>query len=133
MIQAIVGALSGVIASMGLGGGFVLLIWLTLHDGMQQRQAQGVNLLFFLPIALISVIMHLRGGLIDKRLILRMIPGGVLGAVLGTFAANMVGNDLLRKIYAVFLLVFGLRELFRKPPEKEKVPEKPGTSETDKL
>ena len=66
MIQAVVGTLSGVIASMGLGGGFVLLIWLTLHDGMPQREAQGVNLLFFLPIALISVIMHIRAGFIDK-------------------------------------------------------------------
>lgn len=114
MIQAVVGALSGVIASMGLGGGFVLLIWLTLHDGMPQRQAQGVNLLFFLPIALISVVMHLRSGLIDKRLVLAMIPGGVAGAVLGALASQMVGNDILRKIYAVFLLFFGLRELFRK-------------------
>ena len=114
MIQAVVGALSGVIASMGLGGGFVLLIWLTLHDGMPQRQAQGVNLLFFLPIALISVVMHLRSGLIDKRLVLAMIPGGVVGAVLGALASQMVGNDILRKIYAVFLLFFGLRELFRK-------------------
>ena len=114
MIQAVVGALSGVIASMGLGGGFVLLIWLTLHDGMPQRQAQGVNLLFFLPIALISVVMHLRSGLIDKRLVFAMIPGGVAGAVLGALASQMVGNDILRKIYAVFLLFFGLRELFRK-------------------
>ena len=114
MMQAVVGALSGVIASMGLGGGFVLLIWLTLHDGMHQRQAQGVNLLFFLPIALISVVMHLRSGLIDKRLVLAMIPGGVAGAVLGALASQMVGNDILRKIYAVFLLFFGLRELFRK-------------------
>lgn len=114
MMQAVVGALSGVIASMGLGGGFVLLIWLTLHDGMHQRQAQGVNLLFFLPIALISVVMHLRSGLIDKRLVLAMIPGGVAGAVLGALASQMVGNDILRKIYTVFLLFFGLRELFRK-------------------
>lgn len=114
MMQAVVGALSGVIASMGLGGGFVLLIWLTLHDGMHQRQAQGVNLLFFLPIALISVVMHLRSGLIDKRLVLAMIPGGVAGAVLGALASQMVGNDILRKIYAIFLLFFGLRELFRK-------------------
>lgn len=118
MMQAVVGALSGVIASMGLGGGFVLLIWLTLHDGMPQRQAQGVNLLFFLPIALISVVMHLRSGLIDKRLVLAMIPGGVAGAVLGALASQMVGNDILRKIYAIFLLFFGLRELFRKFPER---------------
>lgn len=116
MIQAIVGALSGIVASMGLGGGFVLLIWLTLHDGMPQREAQGVNLLFFLPVALISVIMHIRAGFIDKKLVLSMIPGGIIGAVLGTAASSLIGNDLLRKIYAVFLLIFGLRELFRKPP-----------------
>ena len=98
MIQAIVGALSGIVASMGLGGGFVLLIWLTLHDGMPQREAQGVNLLFFLPVALISVIMHIRAGFIDKKLVLSMIPGGIIGAVLGTAASSLIGNDLLRKI-----------------------------------
>ena len=119
MIQALVGFLSGIIASMGLGGGFVLLIWLTLFEDMAQRSAQGINLLFFLPIALVSVIMHLRAGLIDKKLVLSLIPGGIVGAILGTIASQVVGNDLLRKLYALFLLAFGLRELFRKSPEKQ--------------
>ena len=79
MIQALVGFLSGIIASMGLGGGFVLLIWLTLFEDVAQRSAQGINLLFFLPIALVSVIMHLRAGLIDKKLVLSLIPGGIVG------------------------------------------------------
>ena len=74
------------------------------------------NLLFFLPIALISVIMHIRAGFIDKKLVISLIPGGILGAVLGTVASSFIGNDLLRKIYAVFLLIFGLRELFKKAP-----------------
>lgn len=117
MIQAVIGFLSGAIASMGLGGGFVLLIWLTLFEDMAQRSAQGINLLFFLPIAFISVIMHLRAGLIDKRLVWSMIPGGIIGAVLGTLGSQIIGNDLLRKLYAVFLLAFGLRELFRKAPD----------------
>lgn len=123
MIQAIIGFLSGAIASMGLGGGFVLLIWLTLFENMQQRTAQGINLLFFLPIALISVIMHLRAGLIDKKLVLSMIPGGMIGAILGTLGSQAIGNDLLRKLYALFLLAFGLRELFRKAPEKKQTDE----------
>lgn len=118
MIQAVVGLLSGLIASMGLGGGFVLLIWLTLFEDMPQRAAQGINLLFFLPIALISVIMHIRAGLLDKKLVLSLIPGGIVGAVLGTIGSQIVGNDLLRKLYAVFLLAFGLRELFRRSPDK---------------
>ncbi len=119
MIQALVGFLSGIIASMGLGGGFVLLIWLTLFEDVAQRSAQGINLLFFLPIALVSVIMHLRAGLIDKKLVLSLIPGGIVGAILGTIGSQVVGNDLLRKLYALFLLAFGLRELFRKSPEKQ--------------
>lgn len=118
MINAIVGFLSGVIASMGLGGGFVLLIWLTLFEGIAQRTAQGINLLFFLPVAVLSVIMHLRAGLINKKLVLNMIPGGILGAILGTLGSQVMGNDLLRKLYAIFLLAFGLRELFAKPQQK---------------
>lgn len=118
MINAIVGFLSGVIASMGLGGGFVLLIWLTLFEGIAQRTAQGINLLFFLPAAVLSVIMHLRAGLINKKLVLSMIPGGILGAILGTLGSQVMGNDLLRKLYAIFLLAFGLRELFAKPQQK---------------
>ncbi|MDY4586944.1 MAG: sulfite exporter TauE/SafE family protein [Oscillospiraceae bacterium] len=120
MMNAVVGVVTGVIASMGLGGGFVLLIWLTLFMDMPQRAAQGINLLFFLPIAVISVIMHLRAGLIDKKLVLSLVPGGIIGAVLGTLGSQLVGNELLRKLYALFLLAFGLRELFRKAPDGEK-------------
>lgn len=117
MINAIIGFLSGIIASMGLGGGFVLLIWLTLFQDMAQRSAQGINLLFFLPVAAVSVVMHLRAGLIDKKTVRGFIPGGIIGAVLGTVGSALIGNDLLRKLYALFLLAFGLRELFRKSPQ----------------
>lgn len=119
MMGIIVGALSGIIASMGLGGGFVLLVWLTLFQDVPQRTAQGINLLFFLPIALISIILHSRAKLIDKRLVMSLIPGGIIGAVLGTIGSQALGNELLRKLYAVFLLAFGLRELFRKVPSKK--------------
>lgn len=120
MMNAVVGLLTGNIASMGLGGGFVLLIWLTMFQDMPQRAAQGINLLFFLPIALVSVVMHARAGLIDKRLVWSLIPGGILGAVLGTIGSQAVGNELLRKLYALFLLAFGLREFFRKAPSDTK-------------
>ena len=116
MMEIIVGALSGIIASMGLGGGFVLLVWLTLFQDVPQRTAQGINLLFFLPIALISIILHSRAKLIDKKLVLSLIPGGIIGAVLGTIGSQALGNELLRKLYAIFLLAFGLRELFKKSP-----------------
>ena len=114
MMNAIVGFLTGVLASMGLGGGFILIIWLTVFLDMEQRAAQGINLLFFLPIALLSLIMHLKNGLVNKKLVARCITGGVIGAVLGSYASTIITGGALRKLFALFLLAFGLREIFRK-------------------
>ena len=112
MMEAIVGFITGAIASMGLGGGFVLVIWLTIFADVGQKAAQGINLLFFLPIALVSLIVHIRGGLVDKSLLKKYIPGGVIGAILGTLASDIIPSELLRKLFALFLLALGLRELF---------------------
>lgn len=120
MIEAVVGFLTGAAASMGLGGGFILMIWLTAFAGVPQREAQGINVLFFLPIALISVIIHRHGGLINKKLVLKCALGGALGAVLGSFGSAALGNSLLQKLWALFLLAFGLREMFAKPKETRK-------------
>lgn len=111
MMNVIVGFITGVIASMGLGGGFVLMIWLTLFCEVGHKAAQGVNLLFFLPVALVSLILHIKGGLIDKTLLKKYLNGGIFGALLGTLAMQIIAADLLRRLYALFLLYFGIREL----------------------
>lgn len=118
-MNIIVGFFTGVLASMGLGGGFILVVWLTLFMDVEQKAAQGINLLFFLPIAVISLIIHLKNGLVNKELVKRYALWGVLGAALGTFAAQHLGNDFLRILFALFLLGFGLREMFSGNPEKE--------------
>ena len=111
-MSAVVGFLTGVLASMGLGGGFILVVWLTIFEDMPQRAAQGVNLLFFLPIAFISLIFHLKNHLVNTALVKKTALGGLLGAVIGTYGAQLIDNGLLRKLFALFLLAFGLRELF---------------------
>ena len=111
-MSAIVGFLTGVLASMGLGGGFILVVWLTIFEDAAQRAAQGINLLFFLPIAFISLIFHLKNHLVNKELVKKTAFGGLVGAVIGTYGAQLIDNGLLRKLFALFLLAFGLRELF---------------------
>lgn len=113
-MSAIVGFLTGVLASMGLGGGFVLVVWLTIFEDMPQRAAQGVNLLFFLPIAFISLAFHIKNNLVNKTMVKKTALGGLIGAVIGTYGAQLVDNGLLRKMFALFLLAFGLKELFAK-------------------
>ncbi len=117
-MNAVVGFLTGVLASMGLGGGFILVVWLTMFEGVGQRAAQGINLLFFLPIALIAYVMHKKSGLIKQSVVKSLTLGGIIGAVLGTMGAFLIGNGLLRKLWALFLLAFGLRELFGQAEEQ---------------
>ena len=71
---------AGLLASMGVGGGMILIIWLTAVMGMSQIDAQGVNLIYFLPIAALSVFIHRKNGLIDLKAMLPAIIAGTVGA-----------------------------------------------------
>lgn len=115
MIWLYIAALSaGVFASLGVGGGMILIIYLTVFEGLDQLSAQGINLLFFIPIAALSVIIHTKNKLIDWRKIIPAIITGVVGAIAGAFLAEYLGSAAIKKIFAVFILLFGIRELFYK-------------------
>ena len=123
-ILSLVSALTGITASMGLGGGFILVIYLTVFKKMAQLEAQGVNLLFFLPIAAFSLIFHAKNHLIEKKALLPSILPEIAGVFLGVFLARAIGSDLLRKIFAGFVLLVGVREIFSAFRKKNKTPEK---------
>ncbi len=111
LLTMIAAFLTGLLASLGVGGGMVLIIWLTAVMGMSQLEAQGINLLFFLPIALLSVMIHRKNGLISCKELVPSVLTGILGAAAGSFAAKLMGSVLLGKIFAVFILVIGVKEL----------------------
>ena len=113
LVTGIVSLLSGVAASMGLGGGFVLLVYLTVFANMPQMEAQWVNLIFFLPIGGLALFFHIRNRLIEKKAILPAVLAGLAGAAGGAALAHFLGNETLTKIFAVFLAVIGVKELFR--------------------
>ncbi len=104
--------LSGLTASMGLGGGFVLVIYLTAFAALPQMQAQGINLLFFIPIALLSLILHSKNKLLDKRPLLPSILGGSIGVAIGFALGKQLGAERLPRLFALFVMLIGLKELF---------------------
>lgn len=118
-MNIIIGLLSGIAASMGFGGGFILIIYLTAITDTNQLTAQGVNLLFFLPVALISLLIHQKNGLIRWKTLLRLIPGGILGILAGAFISAHIDVDFLQKIFAALLIFVGFREIFHKNSEKD--------------
>lgn len=103
--------LAGLLASLGTGGGMLLIIWLTAVMGTDQLEAQGINLIFFLPLAILSVILHSKNGYISIKKMLPAIWTGVISSALFSIAAHSLGSRAVRKIYALFLLFTGIRSL----------------------
>lgn len=111
-VIALVSFATGVMASLGLGGGMVLIIYLTIFAGVPQIQAQGVNLVFFVPIALISIYFHNKHHLIEWKSIVPVLITGVVSVVAFSIIANNMDNTLLQKLFGGFVIIAGVRELF---------------------
>lgn len=119
LLIAAVSLLSGILGSLGMGAGAVLLLYLRVYGGMDQLEAQGINLIFFLPIAVFSIIMHTRSGLVSWKAALWCILAGLPAVFLGVFVGNALGNDWLSKLFGALLLFVGIRELFYKEKSKD--------------
>lgn len=102
---------AGAAASMGIGGGAVLLLFLTVFAGVGQRTAQGINLIFFLPIAVVAVLIHAKSGLIRYKSAAICIVFGLLGVAGGLWLVQAISEEWLAKLFALLLLAMGLREL----------------------
>ena len=105
--------LAGAAAAMGLGGGFVLLVYLTVFANLPQMEAQWINLIFFLPIGGLALFFHRKNGLIEKGVLLPAALTGVMGAAGGAAMAHVLGNEMLTRFFAVCLAIIGVKELLR--------------------
>ncbi len=108
------GLFSGIIGGMGLGGGAVLIIYLTVFADTPQLKAQGINLLFFIPIAITAVAIYAYKKQIKWRTVLPLAAGGILGSVGGFFLTDIIGGSLTSKLFGAFLILLGVKEIFIK-------------------
>ncbi|HHY90536.1 MAG TPA: sulfite exporter TauE/SafE family protein [Clostridiales bacterium] len=114
MIFILIGLLAGIIGGMGIGGGTILIPALTLITDVSQHQAQGLNLLSFIPAALVASITYFKNKNIEFSLLLPLIVSGTIGSVCGSLFAVHLSSSLLRKLFGIFLIGIGLYELFWK-------------------
>ncbi|MBQ2746141.1 MAG: sulfite exporter TauE/SafE family protein [Clostridia bacterium] len=108
------GLFSGIIASMGMGGGAVLLIYLTAFLSVPQLNAQGINLIFFIPIGIMSVIIYVKQKKIKFKSTIPLAVFGVVGSLAGIWVTRVLDGAFLGKIFAFFLIFLGISEIFKK-------------------
>lgn len=114
ILPLIVGAATGVLSGFGVGGGTLLLVYMTAFAGVEQRLAQGINLLYFLPAGLMALPAHWKNGYIEKPALLPAIGAGLACAALAAWAATTIDVALLKKCFGGFLVAVGSMELFGK-------------------
>lgn len=114
-VVLIAGTVLGFLSGIGVGGGSLLMLWLTLVLGMEHAQARIINLLFFIPSAVIASVFRWKQGNLDIR---KITPAIICGCIFAfAFSLLSTGMELavLKKLFGVLLLITGLRELFYRP------------------
>lgn len=113
-LDAIAVIVSALIGAMGLGGGSVLILYLTLFRRLPQLMAQGINLLFFIPCAVTAVLVYAKQNIIQWKFVLPMILGGAVGVAIGTYFLKNTDTKYISVLFAIFLLTVGIYTLFSK-------------------
>lgn len=119
-VMLIVGCLLGFLAGLGVGGGSLLIIWLSLVIGLEHSAARAINLLFFIPTAIIASFFRWRQGKLDIGAVLPAIIGGCVSAACFSLLSKQIDISLLKKLFGILLLITGIKEVLYKKQKNER-------------
>ena len=112
ILKIFAGFLSGIVSGMGIGGGVILIPVLTLFLGVEQKAAQGINLLYFIPTGAVALWVHLKNQNIDLKAAWSIAAFGIAGSALGAALAGNISPGVLRQIFAALTVAVGANEIF---------------------
>ncbi len=112
MKELIFGVISGIIAALGMGGGTVLILLLSLFTGLQQHLIQGTNLLVFIPTSITAIYMNVKHKTIDYKLSIIFIISGIIGAIVGSLFSFKIESQVLKKYFGIFLIFIAIFESY---------------------
>ena len=118
VLYIIFGVLAGVFGGMGLGGGTVLIPLLTIFLSVNQKLAQGYNLLTFLIMAVVAIIIHAKNKLVDLKSIIWIVVFGAVFCVGGALLTTIVDTKILKIIFAIFLILLSIWQFVSALKEK---------------
>ena len=114
LLSVSAGLICGILSGFGIGGGSLLMVWMTAAAALDQKIAQGINLLYFIPTSICALIFHIKNKLICKKAVLPAALCGCIAATLSAWFSASIDVGLLRKLFGGFLILVGFREIFRK-------------------
>lgn len=112
MKEIFIGFISGIVSGLGMGGGTILILLLSLFLGIEQHIAQATNVIFFVPTAIAAIIIFIRNKNINFKIGLPICIFGIIGAIVGSKISTMLNVVTLRKYFGVFLILIAIHEIY---------------------
>ena len=116
-ITLLIGTVLGFLTGLGVGGGSLLMVWLTAVLGMDAMTARSINLMFYLPGAAVAILFRKHQGSIQWKNVLSPAIAGCIAAAVCSRFSTAVDNSTIRNIFGIILIAAGIREIFWKAPK----------------
>ncbi|MBQ4617202.1 MAG: sulfite exporter TauE/SafE family protein [Clostridia bacterium] len=113
LLSVLIGLGAGVLSGMGVGGGTLLVLYLTTFAGVDPKAAAAINLVFFLGCAPWAIVQHAKAKRIDTTVARKAAIGGVVTAAVCAALSPPDSPDWMHRLFGVLLLVVGVRELWQ--------------------
>lgn len=110
MKETVFGIIAGVISSLGMGGGTILILLLNIFLDIEQHVCQATNLIFFIPTSITAITINAKNKQINWKKSKNIIIFGIIGAILGSMISSQINNRELKKIFGIFI---GLIAIFQ--------------------
>lgn len=108
---ALVSIVSAILSGMGIGGGALFVILGTLFLGLEQKEAQAINLAMFLAVGISTTFFNLKNKLVEKTMLKKILPLIIIGSFVGTILVKDIDNNKLRLYFSIFMSLIGIYEI----------------------
>lgn len=120
MVEVLVGLVSGIVGGLGMGGGTVLILLLSLFFNVEQHIAQSTNVVFFIPTAIASIIVNIKNNNVNIKNNISPCLWGIIGAFLGANLSIATNVNELKKMFGFFLLLIAFYQMYGYIKEKKR-------------
>ena len=112
MVYIIIGIIAGIVGGLGMGGGTILILLLTMILGVTQNIAQGSNTVFFIPTAISAIFIFIKNKKIKFKLAIPICIWGLIGTFIGTNIAMRIKLGSLKKYFGIFLIIIAINQIY---------------------
>ena len=111
-MEYIIGLIAGIVGGLGMGGGTILILLLTMFLNIGQNIAQGSNVIFFIPTAIAAIIIFIKNKKIKFKLAIPLCIWGLIGTFIGATIAIRLEVSNLRKCFGIFLIIIAIYQTY---------------------